>query len=73
MNISDVIRRLEELKAEHGDVRVDMHDDWNEFPVEKIEFEQSSSSHPEHSVFYIEKESEYWFPDRVVFTCSEGY
>jgi hypothetical protein len=63
VNISDVVRSLEAIKAAHGDLPVLHENDWNNFLVERVEFEPfrdgtdpiENCKQPAHVVLYGER------------------
>ncbi len=48
MRVSELIARLAAIQAEHGDVLVTHHDDWDDFYVEKVEYEPAVYEPPSY-------------------------
>lgn len=64
MTLTELIERLEAIRAEHGgEIIVMHHDDWDTFAVEKVE----------HIPPYSEDEGRYRIPDHVLITGDERY
>ncbi len=69
MRISEVLAALTAIYAEHGDIHVLHHDDWNDFLVETVRVEPAQDgtdpihdmAHPTHVV--IEGERQFFEPD----------
>ncbi len=62
MMLSEVINKLEELIYKHGDVLVFHHDDWTEFLIGSITFQEE----------YIKELPDYYEPPHILIESSKS-